>query len=181
MLHFWSAQHGSHSFLYCKYTMPPLPRSSPRGATTEWTVIAPADEDYYSFIDPVRMKAELVLLADLQRTEFTNINGIPISCRSGVDQWKFAGQRLTFYHWATQPTSVHCQCCGCTVDARGVHSFVCKTAHGRIWTRHQVLNDLIQVGPISSVVVIAVAVVTVITEMYLAIFLLFRKVEAGMV
>ena len=43
-LHFWSAQHGSHSFLHCKYTMPPLPRSSPGGATTEWTVIGPADE-----------------------------------------------------------------------------------------------------------------------------------------
>jgi len=25
----------------------PLPRSSPEGATTEWTVIAPADEAYY--------------------------------------------------------------------------------------------------------------------------------------
>jgi len=33
-----------------------LPRSSPGGATTEWTLIAPADEAYYSFIDPVRMK-----------------------------------------------------------------------------------------------------------------------------
>jgi len=37
--------------------MPPLPRSPPEGVTTEWTVIAPADEAYYSFIDPVRMKA----------------------------------------------------------------------------------------------------------------------------
>jgi len=44
MPHFWSAQRGSHSFLHCKYTMPPLPYSSPEGATTEWTVIAPADE-----------------------------------------------------------------------------------------------------------------------------------------
>jgi len=43
VLHFWSAQHGSHNFLHCKYTMPPLPRSSPGGATTEWTVITPAD------------------------------------------------------------------------------------------------------------------------------------------
>ena len=47
MLHFWSSQHGSHSFLHCTFTMPPLPRSSPEGATTEWTVIAPADEAYY--------------------------------------------------------------------------------------------------------------------------------------
>ena len=35
MLHFWIVQHWSHSFLHCKYTMPPLPRSSPEGATTE--------------------------------------------------------------------------------------------------------------------------------------------------
>ena len=34
----------------------PLPRSSPEDVTTEWTVIAPADEAYYSLVDPVRMK-----------------------------------------------------------------------------------------------------------------------------
>jgi len=34
----------------------PLLRSSPEGATTEWTVIASADEAYYSLIDPVMMK-----------------------------------------------------------------------------------------------------------------------------
>jgi len=34
----------------------PLPHSSPDGATTEWTVTAPADEAYYSLIDPVRIK-----------------------------------------------------------------------------------------------------------------------------
>jgi len=39
--------------------MPTLPRSSPEGATTEWTVTAPADEAYYSFIDPGGWKAEL--------------------------------------------------------------------------------------------------------------------------
>ena len=57
--------------------MPPLPRSSPRGATTEWTVIAPADDEaYYSFIDPVRMKGWLALLADLQRTVYP-LNSYP--------------------------------------------------------------------------------------------------------
>ena len=35
---------------------PAFTRSSTGGATTEWTVIAPADEAYYSLIDPVRMK-----------------------------------------------------------------------------------------------------------------------------
>ena len=30
LLHFWSAQHGSHSFLHCKYTMPPLPVTGKR-------------------------------------------------------------------------------------------------------------------------------------------------------
>ena len=34
----------------------PLPLSSPEGATTEWTVVAPADDAYYSLIDPLRMK-----------------------------------------------------------------------------------------------------------------------------
>ena len=37
-------------------TTPAFTHSSPGGATTELTVIAPADEAYYSFIDPVRMK-----------------------------------------------------------------------------------------------------------------------------
>jgi len=35
LLHFRSTQHGSHSFLHCKYTMLPLPHSLPGGATTE--------------------------------------------------------------------------------------------------------------------------------------------------
>jgi len=34
----------------------PLLHSSPEGVTTGWTVIAPADEVYYSLIDPVSMK-----------------------------------------------------------------------------------------------------------------------------
>jgi len=29
----------------------------------------------------------------------------PISCRSSAGQGKFAGQRPTFYHWATPPTT----------------------------------------------------------------------------
>ena len=81
----------------------PLPRSSPDGATTEWTVIALSDEAYYSLIDPVRMKGWVgLVMADLQRTVYP-YKLLPISCRSGADQWKFAGQRPTFYHWATQP------------------------------------------------------------------------------
>jgi len=52
----------------------------------------------------------LALLADLQRTVYP-YKWLPISCRSGTDQWKFADHRPTFYHWATQPTtmSVHRQ------------------------------------------------------------------------
>jgi len=42
-------------------------------------------------------------LADLQRTVYP-YKWLPISCRFGADQWKFAGQRPKFYHWATQPT-----------------------------------------------------------------------------
>jgi len=83
------------------HSTPTFTRGSPGGATTERTVIAPADEAYYSFIDPTPWgwKAEL---ADLQRTVYP-YKWLPISCRSGADQWKFAGQRPTFYHWATQP------------------------------------------------------------------------------
>jgi len=51
---------------------------------------------------PWGWQAELALLADLQRTVY-QYKWLPISCRSGADQWKFAGQRPTFYHWATQP------------------------------------------------------------------------------
>ena len=84
----------------------PLPHSSPGGARTQLTVVAPADEAYYSLIDPVRMKGWVGLVG------WPTADGLPvypykwsaISCRSGADQWKFAGQRPTFYHWATQPT-----------------------------------------------------------------------------
>jgi len=48
-------------------------------------------------------------LADLQRTVYP-YKWLPISCRSGADQWKFAGQRPTFYHWATQPTGLSFWC-----------------------------------------------------------------------
>jgi len=54
---------------------------------------------------PWGWKAELALLADLQRTVYP-YKWLPISCRSGADQWKFADQRLTFYHWATEPTVI---------------------------------------------------------------------------
>jgi len=45
-----------HTVLPANHTTPAFTRSSSGGATTEWTVIAPADEAYCSFIDPVRMK-----------------------------------------------------------------------------------------------------------------------------
>jgi len=41
---------------------------------------------------------ELALLAGLQRTVYP-YKRLHISCRSGTGQWKFAGQRPTFYHW----------------------------------------------------------------------------------
>jgi len=44
-----------HTILPANTTLT-LPRSSPEGATTELTVIAPANEAYYSLIDPIRMK-----------------------------------------------------------------------------------------------------------------------------
>jgi len=48
---------------------------------------------------PWGWKAELAFLADLQRMVYP-YKWLPISCRSGADQWKFACQRPTFYHWA---------------------------------------------------------------------------------
>ena len=53
---------------------------------------------------PWGWKAELALLVDLQRTVYP-YKWLPISCRSGADQWKFADQRPTFYYWPTQPTT----------------------------------------------------------------------------
>jgi len=91
----------NHTVLPANAPHLPLLRSSPEGATTEWTVIAPADEAYYSSIDPLRMNGLVGL--DLQRTVYPH-KWLSISCRSSAGQWKFAGQGLTFYHWATQPT-----------------------------------------------------------------------------
>jgi len=51
-----------HTVLPANHTTPEFTRSSPGCATTEWTVIAPADEAYYSFIDPVRMKGWVGLI-----------------------------------------------------------------------------------------------------------------------
>jgi len=84
----------------------PLPCSLPEGTTTEWTVTAPADEAYYSLIDPMRMKGWDGLVG-WPTADVYPYKWLPISCRSDADQWKFAGQRLTFYHWATQPTNMY--------------------------------------------------------------------------
>jgi len=50
------------------------------------------------------MKAESAWLADLQRMVYPR-KWSPVSCRSSAGLWKFAGQRPTFYHYATQPTA----------------------------------------------------------------------------
>jgi len=50
----------------------PIPRSSPEGAMTEWTVVAPADEAYYSLIDPVTMKGWVGLVV------WPTADGLPI-------------------------------------------------------------------------------------------------------
>ena len=67
---------GSHS-LTCQHTTPAFTRSSPGGATTEWTVTAPADEAYYSLIDPVRMKGWVGLVgwptADVWPTKWSSV------------------------------------------------------------------------------------------------------------
>jgi len=66
----------SHSFT-CQHTTPAFIRSSPGGATTEWTVTTPADEAYYSLIDHVRMKGWVGLVgwatADVWPTKWSSI------------------------------------------------------------------------------------------------------------
>jgi len=65
-----------HTVLHANYTTPAFTRSSPGGATTEWTVIAPADEAYYSFIDPERMNG-WVGLVGWPTADGLGINGYP--------------------------------------------------------------------------------------------------------
>ena len=61
-----------HTVLPANNTTPAYNRSSPGGATTEWTVIAPAHEAYYSFIDPMRMKGWVGLVG------WPTADGLPI-------------------------------------------------------------------------------------------------------
>jgi len=83
----------------------PLPRKrSPDGASTEcgggYLIAA-----HYSFIDPERMKGRVGLvgwpIADAYPHKWS-----PISYRSTAGRRKNAGQRLTFYRWATQTNLV---------------------------------------------------------------------------
>jgi len=99
---------GSHSF-YTAYT-PLLPLSvsfhqtvPPLTSNSSHLITA-----YYSFIDPGRMKGWVGLISwPIGRADGLTIYPLPlpISCRSGAGQWKFAGQRPTFYHWVTPLTS----------------------------------------------------------------------------
>jgi len=75
---------------------------------TEWTVIAPADEAYYSLIEPVRMKGWVSIVGWPTADGLPILNGYPLAADPvQADQWKFAGQRPTFYHWATQPIYIN--------------------------------------------------------------------------
>jgi len=65
-----------HTVLPANNTTPAFTRSSPRGATTEWTVIAPADEALTTthLSTPWEWKAELALLADLHILPLLNLS-----------------------------------------------------------------------------------------------------------
>jgi len=101
--HTQGAQYGLHNcYLQITPYLPLPPIRSPDGASTDWGcghLIAA----YYSSIPPKGWKAESAWLADLQRTVYRH-KWSPISCMSSAGQGKFAGQRPTFYHRATQPT-----------------------------------------------------------------------------
>jgi len=59
---------------------------------------------HYSYIDPRGWKVELAWLVDLYRTAHPHKRS-PVSYRSSAGRRKNAGQRLTFYRWATQANS----------------------------------------------------------------------------
>jgi len=66
-----------HTVLPANNTTPAFNRSSPGGATTEWTVTAPADVAYYSLINHVRMKGWVGLVgwptADIWPTKWSSV------------------------------------------------------------------------------------------------------------
>ena len=94
-------RYGSHSVYTANTANLPSPRKrSSDGATTTDSDSCHQIVAYYSFIDPRRMKAWVGLVS------WPTADVLPISCRSGAGQGKFAGQRQTFYHWATPLTSV---------------------------------------------------------------------------
>jgi len=79
----------------------PLPRKgSPDGASPDWDW-EHLTAAYYSFIYPEKMSSS---------GWWPTADGLPtytwslVSCRSSAGQGKFADQRPTFYHCATQPT-----------------------------------------------------------------------------
>ena len=92
----------------------PVPRKhSPDGAFPDWGcghLIAA----YYSLSTPKGWKAESAWLADLQRTVYPH-KWSPVSRRLSAWQRKFACQRPTFYHCATQPISLLFDQVGCTL------------------------------------------------------------------
>jgi len=92
---------GSHSFYTANIPYLPSPRKrSPEGAILHsiWLqlillIYRPREDK--GWVD--------LVIVYLQRTIYP-YKWLPISCRSGVGQEKFAGQRPTFFHWATPPT-----------------------------------------------------------------------------
>ena len=79
-----------------------LRKRSPDGATPNWgnrySIAA-----YYSSIDPEGMKG-WVGLVDWPIADGLPTKWSPVSYRSSALHGKFAGQRPTFFRWATQPT-----------------------------------------------------------------------------
>ena len=61
---------------------------------------------YYSFIDPKRMRGWVGHVSWHKRTVYP-YKWLSVNCRSGAGQWKFTGQRPTFYHWATPHRGLH--------------------------------------------------------------------------
>ena len=87
-----------------------IQQRSPHTRARQLTKSKSAWKSYFrNFIGPLHRKfphpGMMILLCVTSRyVTLCRPRLLPISCMSGADQWKFACQRPTFYHGATQPT-----------------------------------------------------------------------------
>jgi len=114
--HLKELRHGSQFYLQI---IAFLRKRSPDGATPIWGSRHPI-ADYYSSINLEGMKSWVGLVSVVQRAFYPH-KWSPY-CRSSPGQEKFAGQKSTFYHCATQPTTDRIQRAGIIFSSMPFHS-----------------------------------------------------------